>query len=466
MFNWFKNKFSKKKDNEENKIEEVIEESTKKVDDEKSEPIFEKKTETHEFDNEPSFQKKTESHEIKNEPTFEKKIETKEETFKNETIKTDIPEKKEEPVVKQVVVPKKPVEPAQKIETREEIKEEPKKEVFEEKQELPKKEFIHAAVKKEIENTDKEEELKDTKESVFKRFMKGVNKTRKNFSYQINSVFTENDIDDDFYEELEEVMVMGDIGASTTMTIIDILKERIVDKGIHKTSEAKELLKEIILEVMSEHIEDNYLHLEPSPAILMLVGVNGVGKTTTCGKLAYQFKQEGKSVAIIAADTFRAAAIEQLEVWGERAGVKIISQKEGADPAAVVFDGLDYSLKNNIDITIIDTAGRLHNKVNLMNELNKVKRIIDKKMPDATMEVILALDATTGQNALLQVKEFKEAANITGVSLNKLDGTAKGGVIIPIQYEEKIPVKIVGVGESIYDLQPFEPELFVNAIFE
>lgn len=452
MFNWFKNKFSKKKENDENKIEEVIEESTKKVDEaEISEPIF---------------QKKTESHEIKNEPTFEKKAETHEEAFKNETIKTEVHEKKEEPVVKEVVVEEKHVETAKKIETHEEIKEEPKHEVVQEKYEEPKKELIHAAVKKELENTNDEEELKDTKESIFKRFMKGVNKTRKNFSYQINSVFTENDIDDDFYEELEEVMVMGDIGASTTMTIIDILKERIVDKGIHKTSEAKELLKEIILEVMNEHIEDNYLHLEPSPAILMLVGVNGVGKTTTCGKLAYQFKQEGKSVAIIAADTFRAAAIEQLEVWGERAGVKIISQKEGSDPAAVVFDGLDYSIKNNIDITIIDTAGRLHNKVNLMNELNKVKRIIDKKMPNATMEVILALDATTGQNALLQVKEFKEAAEITGVSLNKLDGTAKGGVIIPIQYEEKIPVKIVGVGESIYDLQPFEPELFVNAIFE
>lgn len=452
MFNWFKNKFSKKKENDENKIEEVIEESTKKVDEaEISEPIF---------------QKKTESHEIKNEPTFEKKAETHEEVFKNETIKTEVPEKKEEPVVKEVVTEEKHVEPAPKIETHEEIKEEPKQEVVQEKYEEPKKELIHAAVKKELENTNDEEELKDTKESIFKRFIKGVNKTRKNFSYQINSVFTENDIDDDFYEELEEVMVMGDIGASTTMTIIDILKERIVDKGIHKTSEAKELLKEIILEVMNEHIEDNYLHLEPSPAILMLVGVNGVGKTTTCGKLAYQFKQEGKSVAIIAADTFRAAAIEQLEVWGERAGVKIISQKEGSDPAAVVFDGLDYSIKNNIDITIIDTAGRLHNKVNLMNELNKVKRIIDKKMPNATMEVILALDATTGQNALLQVKEFKEAAEITGVSLNKLDGTAKGGVIIPIQYEEKIPVKIVGVGESIYDLQPFEPELFVNAIFE
>lgn len=452
MFNWFKNKFSKKKENDENKIEEVIEESTKKVDEaEISEPIF---------------QKKTESHEIKNEPTFEKKAETHEEVFKNETIKTEVPEKKEEPVIKEVVVEEKHVEPAQKIETHEEIKEEPKQEVVQEKYEEPKKELIHAAVKKELENTNDEEELKDTKESIFKRFMKGVNKTRKNFSYQINSVFTENDIDDDFYEELEEVMVMGDIGASTTMTIIDILKERIIDKGIHKTSEAKEILKEIILEVMNEHIEDNYLHLEPSPAILMLVGVNGVGKTTTCGKLAYQFKQEGKSVAIIAADTFRAAAIEQLEVWGERAGVKIISQKEGSDPAAVVFDGLDYSIKNNIDITIIDTAGRLHNKVNLMNELNKVKRIIDKKMPNATMEVILALDATTGQNALLQVKEFKEAAEITGVSLNKLDGTAKGGVIIPIQYEEKIPVKIVGVGESIYDLQPFEPELFVNAIFE
>lgn len=321
-------------------------------------------------------------------------------------------------------------------------------------------------VKTEIEKINSDEELNDTKESVFKRFLKGVNKTRKSFTYKINSIFNDNDIDEEFYEELEEVMVMGDIGAETTMTIIDILRQRVVDKGIYKGSEAKELLKEIIIEVMNKNITDNYLHLEPSPAILMLVGVNGVGKTTTCGKLAYQFKKEGKSVAIIAADTFRAAAIEQLEVWADRAGVKIISQKEGSDPAAVVFDGLDYSLKNNIDITIIDTAGRLHNKVNLMNELNKIKRIIDKKMPSASMEIILALDATTGQNALLQVKEFKEAANITGVSLNKLDGTAKGGVIIPIQYEEKIPVKIVGVGESIYDLQPFEPQLFVDAIFE
>ncbi len=320
-------------------------------------------------------------------------------------------------------------------------------------------------VKESIDNKEYEDE-KPEEQGMFKRLFNGLNKTRKNLVYQINSVFSSNEINDDFYDELEEVLVMSDIGARTTMTIIDELRDRLVDKNIHEADKAKEVLKQVMIDVLNENVKSNDLNLMPLPSIVMLVGVNGVGKTTTVGKLAYQFKQEGMSVAIIAADTFRAAAIDQLEVWGERAGVKIISQKEGADPASVVFDGLDYSIKNNIDITIIDTAGRLHNKVNLMNELNKIKRIIDKKMPNATMEVIMALDATTGQNALLQLNEFKEAANVTGVALTKLDGTAKGGVIIPIQHEEGIPVKIIGVGESIYDLQPFDPKLFVEAIFE
>lgn len=320
-------------------------------------------------------------------------------------------------------------------------------------------------VKESIDNKENEDE-KPEEQGMFKRLFNGLNKTRKNLVYQINSVFSSNEINDDFYDELEEVLVMSDIGARTTMTIIDELRDRLVDKNIHEADKAKEVLKQVMIDVLNENVKSNDLNLMPLPSIVMLVGVNGVGKTTTVGKLAYQFKQEGMSVAIIAADTFRAAAIDQLEVWGERAGVKIISQKEGADPASVVFDGLDYSIKNNIDITIIDTAGRLHNKVNLMNELNKIKRIIDKKMPNATMEVIMALDATTGQNALLQLNEFKEAANVTGVALTKLDGTAKGGVIIPIQHEEGIPVKIIGVGESIYDLQPFDPKLFVEAIFE
>lgn len=373
------------------------------------------------------------------------------------TEKLDEISKTVEDKVDEVIEPKAQKIEEKVIEVKGAVQEEVKK-VTENKTELK-------LVKESIDNKENEDE-KPEEQGMFKRLFNGLNKTRKNLVYQINSVFSSNEINDDFYDELEEVLVMSDIGARTTMTIIDELRDRLVDKNIHEADKAKEVLKQVMIDVLNENVKSNDLNLMPLPSIVMLVGVNGVGKTTTVGKLAYQFKQEGMSVAIIAADTFRAAAIDQLEVWGERAGVKIISQKEGADPASVVFDGLDYSIKNNIDITIIDTAGRLHNKVNLMNELNKIKRIIDKKMPNATMEVIMALDATTGQNALLQLNEFKEAANVTGVALTKLDGTAKGGVIIPIQHEEGIPVKIIGVGESIYDLQPFDPKLFVEAIFE
>lgn len=222
----------------------------------------------------------------------------------------------------------------------------------------------------ESKETQTSDEKGDNKEKgMFQRLFSGLNKTRKNFIYQINSIFSGNEINDEFYDELEEVLVMSDIGAKTTMTIIDLLKERLIDRNIRDTQTAKTTLKEIMVEVLNKNIKTNDLVLEPSPAVLMMVGVNGVGKTTTAGKLANHFKEAGKSVTLIAADTFRAAAIEQLEIWANRADVKLISQKEGADPASVVYDGLDFSLKNNIDITIIDTAGRLHNKVNLMNEL-------------------------------------------------------------------------------------------------
>lgn len=436
MFNWIKNKFKK--------------EDKEKLEKDKVKPEVEETSEVAEVVEVPEVQctPEVEVVEVPEEVKIEEKIEAVE-------VQKEIVETKVEQKVESKVEPKTEVE---KVIEKEEVKE---------KIEEPKftSENNEKKLVKEVKTKEVEDKTPDEK-GMFKRLFNGLNKTRKNLVYQINSVFSSNEIDDDFYDELEEVLVMSDIGAKTTMTIIDELRDRLVDRNIHDSTAAKEILKEVMLDVLNENIDSNDLNLLPLPSIVMLVGVNGVGKTTTVGKLAYQFKQEGMSVAIIAADTFRAAAIDQLEVWGERAGVKIISQKEGADPASVVFDGLDYSLKNNIDITIIDTAGRLHNKVNLMNELNKIRRIIDKKMPNATMEVIMALDATTGQNAILQLNEFKEAANVTGVALTKLDGTAKGGVIIPIQHEEGIPVKIIGVGESIYDLQPFDPKLFVDAIFE
>lgn len=306
---------------------------------------------------------------------------------------------------------------------------------------------------------------KSQSNGFLKRFAQGMKKTSQSLAYRMNTLFQGTELDDDFYDELEEILVTSDMGAATTMKVIDMLKDKVVERKVRDTRGAKELLKDVLFDVMQENIQDNMLHLEPSPAVLMLVGVNGVGKTTTAGKLAYQFQTEGKKVVVVAADTFRAAAIDQLKVWCDRAGVPIISQKEGADPAAVVFDGLEVSLRENADITIIDTAGRLHNRVNLMNELNKIRRIIEKKMPSCSLETILALDATTGQNALLQVEEFRKAADVTGVALNKLDGTAKGGVIIPIQHDYGIPVKIVGVGESLYDLQPFHPRLFIEELF-
>ncbi len=317
----------------------------------------------------------------------------------------------------------------------------------------------------EIREAHSEIEEDNNSTSMFQRFVEGLSKTKKSFSYKINSIFKGNELNDDFYDELEEILITGDIGTNSTYCIIERFKDEIVNRDVRDISNAKNVLKEVIEEIMQENINDNTLILEPSPAVLMLVGVNGVGKTTTAGKLAYQFKQEGKKVCVIAADTFRAAAIDQLKIWCDRAEVPIISQNEGSDPAAVVFDGLTYAQNNNVDVTIIDTAGRLHNNVNLMNELNKVKRIIDKKMPGATMEVILALDATTGQNALLQVDQFLKATNVTGIALNKLDGSAKGGVVISIQHDKKIPIKIIGVGEKIYDLQPFDPKLFIEQLF-
>ena len=314
-------------------------------------------------------------------------------------------------------------------------------------------------------NEEAPEEVKEEKSSFFERMFSGLEKTRQNLNYKLQTVFKGTDIDEDFYDELEEVLVTSDIGVETVMNIIDNLKERLVRENILERKDAFPILKDEIKNIMNDNITSRDLKLEPSPAILLVVGVNGVGKTTTIGKLSYQFRQEGKSVLIAAADTFRAAAIEQLKEWANRANVDIIAHEESADPASVVFDAIMAAKARKTDILICDTAGRLHNKQNLMNELNKIKRVIDREFPNAVKENLLVLDATTGQNAIIQAKSFKETSDITGVCVTKLDGTAKGGVIIALESELHLPVKIIGVGEKIEDLQAFNVDDFVEALF-
>lgn len=312
-----------------------------------------------------------------------------------------------------------------------------------------------------VEVTDQPKKL-----NFFEKLKTGLTKTRKDMSDKIEGILNSyKKVDEGLFEDLEEVLVTADIGAHTTMKIIDNLRLRIKSEGVTDPSGVKDLLKDEIKKLMKASVENNDLIVEPSPAVILVVGVNGVGKTTTIGKMSNSFKKQGKKVLIAAGDTFRAAAIEQLEEWSKRSGSEFIAHTEGADPAAVIFDGIQAAKARKTDILICDTAGRLHNKSNLMNELNKIFRIVDREYGDATKEVLLVLDATTGQNAINQAKVFKEVANITGVVLTKLDGTAKGGVIIALQAELNLPVKLVGVGEGLEDLQPFNVDDFVEAIF-
>jgi fused signal recognition particle receptor len=326
------------------------------------------------------------------------------------------------------------------------------------------------------ENIHVEEEVKEVEEihdeenivkkvNFFDKLKDGLTKTRNNMSEKIEGILNSyKKIDEELFDELEEVLVTADVGANTTMEIIDRLRERVKSEKVNEPQKVKELLKEEISKLMKESVPNNSLLLEPLPAVILVVGVNGVGKTTTIGKLANSFRNDGKKVLIAAGDTFRAAAIEQLEEWSKRSKVELIAHTEGADPAAVIFDGIAAAKARKSDILICDTAGRLHNKSNLMNELNKIFRVLEREYGNATKEVLLVLDATTGQNAINQAKIFKDIANITGVALTKLDGTAKGGVIIALQAELKLPVKLVGVGEGIDDLQPFIVDDFVEAI--
>ncbi len=300
---------------------------------------------------------------------------------------------------------------------------------------------------------------------LFNKLKNTLEKTKESIKGKVEDVLKSfKKVDEELFEELEEVLITADLGACTSLEIIDRLRSAAKEKKITESEELTKELSNILVEILTEGETESKVKLEGKPAVIMVIGVNGVGKTTSIGKLANMYKKQGKSVLIAAADTFRAAAIDQLMVWAERADVPIIRQQEGSDPAAVIYDAVLSAKKKNVDVILCDTAGRLHNKKNLMDELKKIYRILDKELPNSSKEVLLVLDATTGQNAVMQAKQFKEAADITGIILTKLDGTAKGGIVFSIKNEYDIPVKLIGLGEGIDDIDEFSPEDFVNAI--
>ena len=297
----------------------------------------------------------------------------------------------------------------------------------------------------------------------FDKIKQGLSKTREALSRTLDTVFTgRTELDDEFYEDLEETLVMADLGMETVMKVVDELRHRTYAQGVRTVPEAKKCLQDLLVEMLC--VGDVDLDLSTKPAVILVIGVNGVGKTTTIGKIANQLVQQGKQVTLVAGDTFRAAAADQLEVWADRSGANIVRQHEGADPASVVYDGIQSAKAKGSDVIIIDTAGRLHNKQNLMNELNKISRIVSRELPDAAREVLLVLDGTTGQNGLIQAKQFKEIAGVTALAITKLDGTAKGGIVIAVADALQIPVKFVGVGEQVGDLMRFEADSFVKAL--
>ena len=297
----------------------------------------------------------------------------------------------------------------------------------------------------------------------FDKIKSGMAKTRDALSNTLGSVFSGfSEIDDDFYDELEESLILADLGVETATKAADRLRKSVREQHLKTTEEAKDALKEILIEMLN--VEDTALDLATNPSVVLVIGVNGVGKTTTIGKIAKQLVSRGKKVMLVAGDTFRAAAADQLEIWAERTGADIVRQHEGADPASVVFDGIQAAKARKSEVILIDTAGRLHNKQNLMNELNKISRIVERELPNASREVLLVLDGTTGQNGLIQAKQFKEIAGVTAIALTKLDGTAKGGIVIAVADALQIPVKFIGVGEQADDLMPFEARDFVDAL--
>ena len=297
----------------------------------------------------------------------------------------------------------------------------------------------------------------------FDKIKAGLSKTRDTLSSTLGSVFSGfSEIDDDFYDELEECLILADLGVETALKVTQQLRKSVKEQRLKTTEEARAALKEILVDMLQ--VGDTTLNLQTKPSVILVIGVNGVGKTTTIGKIAAQLTGEGKNVLLVAGDTFRAAAADQLEIWAQRSGAAIVRQNEGADPASVVFDGIQSAKAKNADVIIIDTAGRLHNKQNLMNELGKISRIVERELPNASKEVLLVLDGTTGQNGLIQAKQFKEIAGVTAIALTKLDGTAKGGIVIAVVDSLQLPVKYIGVGEQADDLMPFKAREFVEAL--
>jgi len=297
----------------------------------------------------------------------------------------------------------------------------------------------------------------------FEKIKAGLTKTRDALNNTLGSVFSGfSEIDDDFYDELEECLILADLGVDTTVKAVETLRKTVREQHLKTTEEARQALKDILTEMLQ--VGESQLQLDTKPSVVLVIGVNGVGKTTTIGKIATRLCREGKSVMLVAGDTFRAAAADQLEIWAERSGAAIVRQNEGADPASVVFDGIQSAKAKGVDVILVDTAGRLHNKQNLMNELGKISRIVARELPEASTEVLLVLDGTTGQNGLIQAKQFKEIAGVTAIALTKLDGTAKGGIVIAVADSLQIPVKFIGVGEQADDLMPFEAKEFVEAL--
>ena len=296
----------------------------------------------------------------------------------------------------------------------------------------------------------------------FDKIKEGLAKTKKAMANTLDAIFIGGELDDDFYEELTDCLILADLGVGTATKAVEKLRKYAEYKGLQTTEEAKAYLKLILADML--YVDDTALKLDTKPSVVLVIGVNGVGKTTTIGKIATRLVNEGKKVLLVAGDTFRAAAADQLEIWAERSGASIVRQHEGADPASVVFDGIQSAKAKDVDVILIDTAGRLHNKQNLMNELNKISRIVDRELPGCSRETLLVLDGTTGQNGLIQAKTFKEIAGVTSIALTKLDGTAKGGIVIAVADELQIPVKFIGVGEKAEDLMPFEGMPFVEAL--